>query len=325
MIFYLYGTDTYRSREQLGRLKTKFLADVQGADNTILYFDGKDVTFDALRSELVSGTLFSSKKMLVIENFLKSGKKEEKKLVHNFLEEKDKELEDAIIFLEDKEDGKKKAATKFEKFLAKQKYAYEFNQLSVGQLKGWAMKKFEESNVKIETDALDLLVNIVGTDLWTLSSEVDKLVNYAEGKKVAIVIREMVSLFVRAKTDDNIFQLIDAISLQNTKKALELLNGQIESGVNEIYIHTMITRQFRILLQVKTLSERGPVTKQDVASRLKLHPFVAQKAIAQVQRYTLERLVEIYDQLVEIDVKLKSTSLSPLLLFDQFLVSHQQR
>ena len=48
-------------------------------------------------------------------------------------------------------------------------------------LKKWVVQEFEKNKIKINSDALDLLVRFVGNDLWQMANEINKLSNYKIG------------------------------------------------------------------------------------------------------------------------------------------------
>ena len=67
----------------------------------------------------------------------------------------------------------------------------------------------------------------------------------------------------------------------------------------------MIVRQFRLMIEIKELAERG-VTGQAAAERLSLHPFVADKTGKQAQAFSMAQLEAIYHRLLEMDVQIKT-------------------
>lgn len=150
--------------------------------------------------------------------------------------------------------------------------------------------------------------------MWILSSEIDKLIALKRGSEITV---EDVKNSNLSKIDDNIFNLTDAVGNKDIKQALKLLHDNMEEGANEIYLLTMIVRQFRILLQIKKASEGN---KRVIAKELGLHPFVVQKAMGQVGKYTLERLKEIYKKLLETDIALKTGGGESRVLLEQMVV-----
>jgi len=180
------------------------------------------------------------------------------------------------------------------------------------QLNKWVRNAIRDRGGRIEAGALTELVGLVGADLWAMVSEIDKLVSYSGTNEITTAaVREL----VKAKFDDNIFHLTDALASKNAKASFKLLQDQIAAGSNELYILTMLIRQFRILLQTRELIDTEP-NYYTVASRLQIHPFVAQKAARNAEKFTLEELKGIYQQLLQIDMKIKSTQEDPRLMFD---------
>ena len=67
----------------------------------------------------------------------------------------------------------------------------------------------------------------------------------------------------------------------------------------------MIVRHFRILIQVHEMAGKNE-NQHSITQKLKQHPFVIQKTLQQSRNFTSEQLEEIYEKLLEIDVKFKT-------------------
>lgn len=82
----------------------------------------------------------------------------------------------------------------------------------------------------------------------------------------------------------------------------------------------MILRQFRILLELRDLYEREDISQSNVlAEKTGLHPFVVKKSFSFVKRYSYEKLKDVYEQLLEMDIKIKTGQGEPSLLLDMFV------
>ena len=66
----------------------------------------------------------------------------------------------------------------------------------------------------------------------------------------------------------------------------------------------MVVRQFRLLIQVRWVTDHGS-NEQEIVARLKLHPFVAQKVRGQARQFTPEQLRTAYQMLSESDLAIK--------------------
>ncbi len=327
MIFFLYGEDTYRSREKLKQIEEKFKKTDKSRVN-LIKIDGERNQWKNIEKELLSPPFLHDKKLIVVENFLKKkGQKIEEAL--SFLKEDKISAGTVVVF---REDGVPDSRLAIFKFLNKPKQAEKFDFLSPVKLAQWISKEAETNGVEIARAAAELLSDLVGPDLWQMSGEIGKLAAYFRGRgkknegKKGLIGTEDVNLFVRGNFDENIFALTDALGQKNKKVFFKILNEQIEAGLSEQYIFSMLIRQFRILLQVKEaiaedysfLSPGDSVLRQKIAAKIGLHPYVVQKALYQSKNYTVSDLKRIYGKMLKIDMRMKRTNLDPRMLLDLF-------
>lgn len=314
MIIFLYGEDTFRSRRKLNELKERFLREVDPSGNALSMLDGEKITIEKINEAISASSLLSKKRMVVIENLFTNKSKTIFNQVNDYFKNK-KETDNIIIFFDSLGGSEKLPKYKSElfKFLTKQKYAQEFKPLSNTEITAWTKKEIEARGGKISNIAAAELASLLGSDLWQINNEIDKLINFKASQKLdltdsekgSIIEIEDVKKLVRGQFDENIFALTDAISARNKAQAARLFEEQIEAGLTDSYLLTMITRQFKILTQVRQALDSGQ-TGRSMASQLKIHPFVVQKATSQVRNFTLPVLKNIFSKLIEIDYLMKS-------------------
>jgi len=161
-----------------------------------------------------------------------------------------------------------------------------------------------------------LLAALVGNDLRLLDQEIEKLLLYAEGRQVTSQdVQTLVSLARQA----SIFELVDCVGRRQTDRALHLLHRLLEEGEAPLYLLTMLARQVRILIQVSELRSQG-VPPAQVAGRLKLHVYVAEKALAQAQNFSPAQLEAAHQRLVETDWAIKTGKCDEVLALDLLIV-----
>ena len=281
--------------------------------------DGSKMTTEEFRKNAGQIGFLSAKRFIVIENLFAGNK--QKKIFEQLADYLADEWSDdnVLVFIEEEEATKsrRKPATKrvsnpLLALLLKKAKLEEFPLLKGEQITRWIVAEVKKREGKIDTAAARALATLVGSDLWMMSSEIEKLINYKGGKTISA---QDVSEQVRAAFDDNIFHLTDALAAKDARRSFKMLHDQLESGSHELYILTMLIRQFRILLQVKSVLDQES-NASTVAARLGINPFVAQKAVRDAQKFTVAELEKIYHQLMEIDVKIKTTQENPRLLFD---------
>lgn len=313
MIIFLYGEDTYRSRKKLKEFKDKFISDVDPDGSSLVVLDGNTVKLDDVNKAVAAPSLFVRKRMVVIENIFSQKNKQLMDDLSAYLKNKFSGTEDEnIIIFWDETDGNKMGHNTLFKFLAKAKFVQNFKPFSNTEANNWIRQEVKDRNVLLKPQAANLLTSLYGSDLWQLSNEIDKLANYKKamnlemlsGGEVVIEPADIEEL-CRGKTDENIFAFTDAISHRNKALALDLFEKEIEAGIAEAYLLFMIMRQFKILIQVRDGLNNGLSSRQMIG-QLKLHPFVAQKAITQAGKFDIEALKQIFAKLVQLDKLMKT-------------------
>lgn len=319
MIIFLYGEDTFRSRQKLKEMKEKFLREVDPSGNSLVVVDGETANMEKINEAVAPSSLFARKRMIIIENlFANKGQTIFDQALLYFKEKTDKKEvadDNIIVFWDPIAGGEKLTKTKGDlfKLLKKQKFAAEFKLLSNTEVIVWAKKEIEKRGVKVSREAVTTMASLLGSDLWLINSEIEKLINYKSSQKFelggdgeGVVIENNDVLHqVRGQFDENIFALTDAISAKNKALAMKLFEEQLEAGLTDAYLLNMITRQFKVLLQIRQALDSG-LTQRKIINLLKLHPFVVQKGINQSRNFSLDPLKNIFKRLIEIDYLMKT-------------------
>ena len=247
-----------------------------------------------------------SNKYSIVQNTLNLKKAEQDDL-QSFLKEKklckNKDLE--IIFAETNEKGTKSTSTKLGQYLKRAGEKLEFKKMTDDQLRQWVNSEFLKRGERKVTDemmATRELISLTRGNLWQLSNEIDKLINYKESGEVTVQdVRKLCSGKVEAK----IFDLVDAIGANDKKRALLLKQQLIDQGDNEFYIFTMILFQIRNLLKVSECLQKGINNSFEIKKQTGLHPFVIQKTIGNLNYFSPRKIKQIYQMISEIDRRTK--------------------
>lgn len=312
MIFFLYGEDDFTSNEKLKQIIAKFKKEVDAAGLNIGYFDGENFNLEKFNSVSSQGGFLVRKRLLVIKNLLLNKTSSETIEAVQGILKKNSASENIFVFWER---GNPDKRTILFKFLAqKEHHAQEFKPLNPFAVKQWIVKYAASQKAAINPSAAELLSASIGANLWQIKNELDKLIALAQDKAIT---SDNVSLLVKGKIDENIFNLAEAIAKGDKKKGLILLENQLAEGLNEIYLLTMIVRQFRIIMQIKGLMAEGKSESQ-IAREGKLHPFVVKKTLPLSKEFSLEKIKRAYSMLAEMDKKFKSTPLSQAALINLF-------
>jgi DNA polymerase-3 subunit delta len=305
MIIFLYGSDTYRSRQKLNEIVEGYKKSHKTGLN-LKWFEGENLEFEELKNEIQQASIIAGKKMLILKNVFSDSIFKEKflKSSKNFIN-----LKDLILFYEEKE---VKETDSLFKFLKKSGKCQKFDSLEGQNLKSWIKKEFDAWKVRVEPAAIDRLVNFVGGDSWRLSNEIRKLAAY---QKDGVVDSKDVGLLVKPGIETDIFKTIDALAQKNKKLALELLHKHLTRGDSPLYLLSMVNFQFRNLLEVKGLAEKN-CTYEKILKETKLHPYVVRKSLWQSQKFTLPELKKIYRKIFKVDYDIKTGKMEPATALD---------
>lgn len=221
-----------------------------------------------------------------------------------------------LIVPYEKLDGRRKIT----KTLKKKCQVFEMG-ISDKELPRWLQDQVIQRGYKIDTKASQKLISLVGNNLSTMTHELNKLCLYKAEKK--IITEEDVHLLVTKSTEENIFDMIEKVSRRQIGAALQMLKDLYIQKEDPIKIVALLGNQFRNIFHCQNMKARG-YSSSDIASKLKMHPFVVKKALDQAGLFTNEELKKILSKISELDKQMKSTSTDKKLLLDLFLSGLKQ-
>lgn len=300
MIIFLYGPDIYRSKQKLQEIIDHYKK-LHPQSLSLLYRNAGSTSVKNCYQEITTLSIFSETKLMILRDVFTSKKFQEELL--EFLEALSA-MKDVVVIYETESPDQR---SKLFKALIKTAKTQAFPLLEGKEVRLWVQKEFEIRGQKIMVDALDTLVAYVGNDLVALSQEIQKVTDYRRGEAIR---KADIEMQVRPKMELDIFKTIDALALKDRARALAFLQTHIALGENPLYLFSMIAYQFKNLLMVKELAERG-LMYQSIVKKSGLHPFVVKKNYFACQKFSMEELKKIYQSLFAIDTDIKRGALDP--------------
>ncbi|MGQ9902779.1 MAG: DNA polymerase III subunit delta [Anaerolineae bacterium] len=146
--------------------------------------------------------------------------------------------------------------------------------------------------------------------LHKLDSELDKLVAYANGRRIE---ESDVEALVSDEQVADMFGFVDAIGARDGAAALRILRGVLGRGEQPLIVLTMIARQTRLLIQAK---EHNQLPAPALAQRLGLHPFVAEKLSHQARNFSMSQLERAHIAVMETDLAIKTGRMEDVVALD---------
>jgi len=136
-----------------------------------------------------------------------------------------------------------------------------------------------------------------------MASEIKKLVLFTSGCRIEEGdVKTLVSYAQQA----SVFAMVDAIVEFKAELAEQLLQRLLQAGAAPAYLLVMLSRQVQMIVRARELRNQG---KPGIEIQRKLgltSEFALRKTLEQASRYSFPRLKEVYRQLLEADLSIKT-------------------
>ncbi|MBN1188517.1 MAG: DNA polymerase III subunit delta [Dehalococcoidales bacterium] len=334
MLYILWGDDQFSLEETLQGIK-KSLGDLSVADTNIHNLDGQKLSVSNLRAVGEAMPFLSPKRLVIVQGLLSrfepgkassrskganttGSKKDEassklkggnstgsKKDEAAVLAECIKGLPDTtIMVLTDRIESKKPFQDNpLYNALAAKAEIRSFPLLKGLGLSQWIQSRVNRMGGGISRQGVSLLMDFIGGDLFTMSNEINKLVAYAAGRQIE---EKDIRAVVGSSREAEIFTLIDAVIDRKSGVAEQILQKLLQTGIAPQQILVLLARQLQMMVQVKELKGlKRPLS--EIKGKIGIYnSFVWDRIAARTDKYSGERLREIYRYLLETDIALKT-------------------
>ena len=137
-------------------------------------------------------------------------------------------------------------------------------------------------------------------------------------------IREDIDKLIQNKSEDDIFDLVEYISIRRVEKAIDLLDELLFKADQHMLIISSIGNHFKRLYEIKVYLGRGK-RLDFFMSKYRLPQFVCEKLMNQASKFSIKQLSELIKVCVNTETKLKSSTTDKqiemeLMLFKTFMV-----
>ncbi len=321
MFYILYGQDDFSLNQAVEKIKAD-LGDREMIATNTTSLEGQRLTLSELRNKCDAVPFLSSHRLVIVDGLLgrfeanQSRPRASKRKSGNGLGEWENLAsyvgqmpETTVLMLVD---GEMKGQNPLLKKLSPLAEVRTFPLLRGRDLKAWIQQRVREEGGSVTSQAVNLLAELIGGDLWAMNGEIQKLLLYSQERPIGEDdVRQLVSHVQEA----NIFALVDSVAEGRTELAQRILHRLYDDGVAATYILVMITRQFRLIAQAKDL-ERG-LSRLQIQDRLGLKSsYSLDKTLGQAKLYDFEGVKRAYDKLLETDLAIKTGQYSDRLALE---------
>lgn len=303
MIHILYGQDDFTVREELERIRSSIDDEMLPTNTTVFEAQASP---QEIANACETIPFLGSHRLVIVYDLLKrfepGGRADASRELGPWAElvERAPNLPPTTVLI--LVDGDVSPANPMLRALTPYAEAKQFRALRTPQLPNWVQRRSTDKGLRLSPQAVRLLIENYGGNLWSLNNELDKLSNYAPNRQ----IEEEDVRALMAPGEVNVFALVDAVVEGRTNAALQLLRRLVAFGMDGLHILALIIRQYRMLVIARDGRDEG-VSDQELGRRLGVSSdFVFRKAIEQSELYTSAQLKSAYKRLLEADVAIKS-------------------
>ena len=296
--YLFFGAETYLMKEYEATLTKAILPEGAEMMNHDI-FEEKRATAASIMDAAETFPFLNEKRLVTVRNsefFQKSGRKEEAERLKEFLANLPESV--CLLFIEEKVEK----TSALYKAVVKYGQAVEFKKLTEKDLATWVKKVCKDNGMQMSEGVLGLFLQTVAHDMENIQGELMKLIAYkGEEKEIkAEDIRAVCTVSLEAR----VFDLVKAVAEKRPEKAVQIYRTLLSLKESPYMVLSLITRQFRFILETKLLSESG-MANDLVAAKLDIRDFAVKEYLRQSKRFPAAVWKEAMRDCLETDLNIK--------------------
>lgn len=307
-VYLLYGEEQYLIRQYRDRLKEA----IAGDDTMNLgVFSGSDISQKEIVDLAETLPFFAERRLILIEDsgLFKKGAEELADYMASVPEMT------YFVFVEKEVDRK----TKMYKEVKKAGSVVEFARQKDDILLRWINGRLKKNGKQITRDAYALFIQKTGNDMENIDRELEKLICYSLDKEN--IETADVEAVTTERTENRIFDMVDAVAMHKQKRALELYYDLLALREVPMRIMYLISSQFKRLLVVQAMTNQG-FGRKDIASKAGCPEWAVGKYQAQCRAFSLEQLKQAVRDGVEYETAVKTGHMDDQMAVELFIVKY---
>jgi len=311
-MYLLYGKEDYLKKQYEKRLISAFVPD--GSEMNISRYEGADIVVRDVIDDAETMPFFADHKAVILEDsgFFKSAPAD-------FAEYLPQASENTFfLFVESEVDKRSKSY----KAVSKLGYAAEFGEQPESTLTRWIGRRMAAEGRKVRESDVKYMIARCGTDMNKLSMEMEKLFSYTSGRDM--VTKEDIDAVCTVTISNHIFDMVDAVSDQNLQRALKLYYELLELKEAPMWILYLITRQFRLMIQIQSLHDAGK-GNDTIAKLTGIPPYTVPKYLRGAGRFGMDRLREAMTDCTQMEEAVKTGHMTDQLSVEMLIIRYGSR
>lgn len=311
-IYLLYGEEAYLKKQYRDKLH-QAIVPLEDTMN-YAYYEGKGINVREVIDLAETLPFFSEHRLIILENsgFFKTASPE----LADYLKELPETT--AMIFVESEIDKR----GKLYKAVKEKGRIVELGRQDEGTLLRWLAGNVRREGKQITEQTIRFFLTKVGTDMENIQKELEKLFCYTLDKQE--ISAEDVEEICTTQITNQVFDMVEAVAKKQQRKALDYYYDLLALKEPPMRILFLLTRQFRLLWEVKDMDRQG-YPRKEIAAKAGLHPFVVGKYQEQARAFSEPALRKILEDSVDMEECIKTGRLSDTLGVELFIMKYSAK
>lgn len=310
--YLLYGEEIYLIKQYRNKLKNAMVS--EGDTMNFSSYEGAGIDQKAIIDLAETMPFLAERRVILIENsglFKKDGEE-----LGEYLPTMPEST--FFIFVESEVDKR----SKIYKAVGKVGNAIEFKTQTDELIAKWVGGRIKKEGKQITQGAYKLFISKTGNDMENIDKEIEKLICYCLEKDV--IEETDVNAITTEQIENKIFDMVDAITSHNQKLAFDLYYDLLALKEPSMRIMYLITRQFRILSNVKSMTGRGSANKE-IAEKAGCPAWAVGKLQAQCRSFSLEQLKNAVKDGIKYEEMVKTGYMNDQMAVELFITQYSAK
>jgi DNA polymerase III subunit delta len=297
-VYFFHGDESYFIDALTDAVENSVLNESEKSFNQTIFY-GKDVDAQTVADNARRYPMMSEFQVIILKEA------QDMKTLVQLQSYVEKPLSSTVLCIAHKH-KKLDMRTAFAKALNKQAVVFESKSLYENQVPDFIRNWLKDNKLQIETPALDLMIEYLGTDLGKVINELEKLkLNVKEGGSINA---EHIEKFIGISREYNVFELQKALAQRNVLQANRIINYFTENPKDAPFVMLVgnLFNYFSKVYQLAFLSNMNPM-EQVKTLGLRSEWFLNEYKMA-LKNYPRPHTERIINLLQEYDLKSKGVN-----------------
>lgn len=317
-VILLEGDDLYLKVEKIRKIKNEFGEIKKG----INFIEFEKAELEELLYEISMPSFGNPEKLIFVysSNFFQKSDGDTKKLINDFDENKKNYLDITVVFIEEK---KPRATNKLKKWIKDNGKIVDISKLSKDKIRNNIISYLKKHNAFMQYSDIYYFIDSVGEDMYTIINELNKIINFKEGKKKTekeriTITKEDIDNIAFKTHDAKLYEVTANLEKDNIYKALNIINNNFKDIEQSLGLISYLYKYFFdiYLCMFADRENKDPVKVIGIAPN---RTFIVKNYRRMYRKFGEEKLANILEEISYIEKTSKKMNIDIILMLKSLI------